>query len=470
MDCWLFPISYRDNWQSHLFAVFCLFVIRNRIFPAGSTPKGGPTETTLYHPGHSSPPGLVSVSVPSPPILLSWMPLASGPYPPLSSCPIHIPYRVSGLFLPCLSVLHIYSNPTEKNPSTNIKPHIQTVLIHYFNKQTIRRAVYHYLVSPPVSSVPTCSSAPHLHQWLPSPFTLIQHQLCYLKVKKNKTYMYTSTPLLFLPFSLQHFFLLPSSFSPRFAPLFPLIILQMFHPLSFYHPHLSLSPHASVTFISIFCLFPPSPSSSVASLSFSPPSSFLQASPPVSPLIILQMFHPLSFYHHHLSLSPHASVTFISIFCLFPPFSILLRCFSLFLSSLLFPSSFSPRFRSRFPSYHPPDVPSSFLLSSSPLSFPPCFRHFYLHLLPLSPLLHPPPLLLFVSLLPPLLPWKFFSSVRLLSFTLFRPLFYSLPTFVLFFPTSLPLSSQSILLSPVLSLLLSPPIHCPFPQSLVWSF
>ena len=118
-----------------LILFFCLFGIRNRIFPTGSTPKGGPTEFTLYHPGHSSPPGLVSVSVPSPPILLSWMRLASGPYSPLSSCPIHIPYLVSGLFLPCLSVLHIYSNPTEKNTSTYFKPHKQTVLIHYLNNQ-----------------------------------------------------------------------------------------------------------------------------------------------------------------------------------------------------------------------------------------------------------------------------------------------------------------------------------------------
>ena len=99
----------------------CLFGIRNRILPTGSTPKEGPTEFTLYHPG------LVSVSVPSPPILLSWMPLASGRTLP---CPIHIPYLVSGLFLPCLSVLHIYSNPTEQNPSTYFKPHKQTVLIH----------------------------------------------------------------------------------------------------------------------------------------------------------------------------------------------------------------------------------------------------------------------------------------------------------------------------------------------------
>ena len=152
--------------------------------------------------------------------------------------------------------------------------------------------------------------------------------------------MYTSTPLSLFPFSLQHFLLLPSFLQaspPVFAPLFPLIILQMFHPLSFYHPHLSLSPHASVTFISIFCSFPPSPSSSVASLSFSPPSSFLQASPPI--------FAPL-----------------------FP--LIILQC------SILFPSII-------LTSLFPPMLPS--LLSPSSASF-----------------LHPPPLLLFLSLLPPL--------------------------------------------------------------------
>ena len=99
---------------------------------------------------------------------------ASGPYPPMSSCPVHITYRVSGLSLPCFPVLHIYSNPTERNPSTHIKPHIQTVLIHYFNKHTIKTAVYHYLASPPVSSVPTCSSAPHLHL----PLRLNQYQQC----------------------------------------------------------------------------------------------------------------------------------------------------------------------------------------------------------------------------------------------------------------------------------------------------
>ena len=187
--------------------------------------------------------------------------------------------------------------------------------------------------------------------------------------------MYTSTPLSLLPFSLQHFLLLPSFLQaspPVFAPLFPLIILQMFHPLSFYHPHLSLSPHASVTFISIFCLFPPFSilircfsfflSSLLFPSSFSP--RFLSPFPSYHP----PMFHPLSFYHPHLSLSPHASVTFISIFCLFPPFSI---------ASL----SFAP--------------PSPLVLIILPLLY------FY----------------------SPLLPWKFFSSVRLLSFTLFCPLF-----------------------------------------------
>ena len=49
---------------------------------------------------------------------------ASGPYPPLSSCPVHITYHVSGLSPPFLPVIRMNSNPTKRNPSTNIKPHI----------------------------------------------------------------------------------------------------------------------------------------------------------------------------------------------------------------------------------------------------------------------------------------------------------------------------------------------------------
>ena len=37
--------------------------------------------------------------------------------------------------LVCFPVLHIYSNPTEKNPSTYFKPHKQTMLVHYLNKR-----------------------------------------------------------------------------------------------------------------------------------------------------------------------------------------------------------------------------------------------------------------------------------------------------------------------------------------------
>ena len=158
---------------------FCLFEIRNRIFSGGSTPKEGPTEITPIPPRPLVTPGPCLTLCSLYPRTFVMYP-ASGPYPPLSSCPVHIPYRVSGLSLPCIPVLHIYINPTERNPSTYIKPHKQTVLIHYFNNQTIKTAVYHYLVSPPVSFVPTCFSAPHLHQRLPSPlpFSLNQHQLC----------------------------------------------------------------------------------------------------------------------------------------------------------------------------------------------------------------------------------------------------------------------------------------------------
>ena len=160
--------------------------------------------------------------------------------------------------------------------------------------------------------------------------------------------MYTSTPLSLLPFSLQHFLLLPSFLQaspPVFAPLFPLIILQcsiLFPSIiltSLFPPMLPslLSPSSAS--------FPPSPSSYVASLSFSPPSSFLQASPPVFaplfPLIILQ-----------------CSILFPSIILtsLFPPM----------LPSLLSPSSAS------FPPSPSSSVASFFLLPSFwSLSFSP---------------------------------------------------------------------------------------------------
>ena len=140
----------------------CHFVclIRNRIFLAGSTPKGGLTEITPTTQAARHPRALSHFLFPLPPYFCHASCIRSVRTLP---CPVHITYRVSGLSLPCFPVLHIYSNPTERNPSTHIKPHKQAMLIHYFNKQ-IKTAVYHYLVFTIVSSVPTCSSAPHLHQ------------------------------------------------------------------------------------------------------------------------------------------------------------------------------------------------------------------------------------------------------------------------------------------------------------------
>ena len=94
------------SWVWVICLFVCLFWIRTRICPAGSTPEGGPTEKLPYHPGHSSPPGLVVLHVPYPPILIVMHP-ASGQSPPLSSCPIQISYQVSGLPPPCLPVLHM---------------------------------------------------------------------------------------------------------------------------------------------------------------------------------------------------------------------------------------------------------------------------------------------------------------------------------------------------------------------------
>ena len=187
--------------------------------------------------------------------------------------------------------------------------------------------------------------------------------------------MYTSTPLSLLPFSLQHFLLLPpflQASPPVFAPLFPLIILQMFNPLSFYHPHL---------------------------------------------------FFPPCFRHFYLHLLPLS------------PFSIILRCFSFFLSSLLFPSSFSPRFpliilhcSILFPSIiltslFPPMLPS--LLSPSSASFPPSPSSSVasFSFSPPSPLgpYHSPPSLLLLS--PSSL-----EILQLCPLTVFHPL---LPPFLL---------------------------------------
>ena len=112
-----------------------LFEIRNRIVPTGSTPEGGPTEVSPTTQATRHPRALFTSLFPLPPYYCHASCIRS--VPPLYSRPVHISYQVFGLFLPCLLVLHIYSTPQKENPSTNIKPHTQTVLIYYFNNRTI---------------------------------------------------------------------------------------------------------------------------------------------------------------------------------------------------------------------------------------------------------------------------------------------------------------------------------------------
>ena len=93
----------------------CLFWIHNRICPTESTSEGGPTESspTTQATRH---PGPRCSSCPLSPHTYVMHP-ASGQYPPPSSCPVQISYKVSGLPPPCLPVLHIYLTPTNMNPS-----------------------------------------------------------------------------------------------------------------------------------------------------------------------------------------------------------------------------------------------------------------------------------------------------------------------------------------------------------------
>ena len=122
---------------------------------------------------------------------------------------------------------------------------------------------------------------------------------------------------------------------------------------------------------------------------------------------------------------------------------------STFSSPTLFPSSFSPRFRSPFPSYHASVHPLSFYHPHL-LSFPPCFRPFPPLLLPHSPFSILLPLLLFLSLPLPFGPYHSPSSLNLLSPSSLEILHPLLPPFLLssnlctLFPTSLPLSLFNI--------------------------
>ena len=81
---------------------------------------------------------------------------ASGPYPPLSSCPVHAvcPNQVAGLSLPCLPVVRIYLNPTYMNPSTLQTPHIlvDLLLLTQFHHQYTSKISF--LLYPPCLPAP----------------------------------------------------------------------------------------------------------------------------------------------------------------------------------------------------------------------------------------------------------------------------------------------------------------------------
>ena len=81
----------------------------------GSTPEGGPTESSPTTQATRHPRASLLFMSPIPHAYV--MHPASGQYPPPSSCPVQISYQVSGLPPPCLPVLHIYLTPTNMNPS-----------------------------------------------------------------------------------------------------------------------------------------------------------------------------------------------------------------------------------------------------------------------------------------------------------------------------------------------------------------
>ena len=93
----------------------CLFWIRNRICPMGSTPEGGPTESSPTTQATRHPRALLLFMSPIPPYLCHASCIRSVPSP--SSCPVQISYQVSCLPPPFLPVLHIYLTPTNMNPS-----------------------------------------------------------------------------------------------------------------------------------------------------------------------------------------------------------------------------------------------------------------------------------------------------------------------------------------------------------------
>ena len=115
-----------DEIQMFIFFFHCLFEIRNRIFPAGSTPKGGPTEITPTTQATRHPRALPHFLFPLLPYFCHASCIRSVPSPVLLSCT----YNLSSLW----SVLSLFSCPThifkphrKESLNTNQTPHTNCV-------------------------------------------------------------------------------------------------------------------------------------------------------------------------------------------------------------------------------------------------------------------------------------------------------------------------------------------------------
>ena len=111
---------------------YVCFVCFFCICPTGSTPKGGPTESSPTTQATRDPWHYLSFMLPvpppppPPPYFCHASCIRSMPSLVLLSC-TYILNQVSGLSLPCFPVVHIYLNPTNMNPSTLQTPNINSV-------------------------------------------------------------------------------------------------------------------------------------------------------------------------------------------------------------------------------------------------------------------------------------------------------------------------------------------------------
>ena len=106
----------------------CLFEIRNRIVPTGSTPEGGPTEVSPTTQATRHPRALFSSLFPLPPYYCRASCIRS--VPPLYSRPVHIFYQVLWSVSSLSSCLTHIFNPTKEEPLNNHQtPHSNCVTL-----------------------------------------------------------------------------------------------------------------------------------------------------------------------------------------------------------------------------------------------------------------------------------------------------------------------------------------------------